>query len=103
MGHSRSYSHSPFLQVTKGSPWKPGGHLHWAVSPAGMHSALGPHGLGLQGSGFSLQPVMVSGAGVNPGTQRHSGLPSLLTEQVVPGPQGEGTQGLPGGGGPTLR
>ena len=27
----------------------------------------------------------------------------LLTVQVVPGPQGEGTQGLPGGGGPTLR
>lgn len=40
-----------------------------------------------------LQPVIVSGFGLKPGTQRQTGLPSLLTEQVVPGPQGEGEHG----------
>lgn len=62
-GHSWSYSHSPFLQETNGSPWNPAGHLHVAVLPVGMHSALGPQGFGLHGSGFSLQPEMVSGMG----------------------------------------
>ena len=51
-----------------------------------------------------LHPVMVSGLGEKPGTQRHSGLPSLLTEHRVPGPHGVGLHGSTGsGGGPTLR
>ena len=32
--------------------------------PVGTQSALGPQGFGLHGSGFSLHPVMVSGAGM---------------------------------------
>merc|ERR1712088_1239847 len=44
-----------------------------------MHSAFVPQGLGLQGSGFSLQPVIVSGAGSKPSLQVHTGLPCLFT------------------------
>ena len=51
------------LHCTKGSPLYPAGHLQVAVSPVGTQSAPGPQGFGSHGSGFSLQPVMVSGAG----------------------------------------
>lgn len=96
-GHSWSYSHSPFLQETNGSPWNPAGHLHVAVLPVGMHSALGPHGLGLHGSGFSLHPVMVSGMGTYPAMHLHTGFPSLLTSHLVLGPHGLGKHGSGGG------
>ena len=80
--------------------------------------APGPHGEGLHGSGSSThlwlrqtcpdlhsgsvthsgpQPVMVSGLGIKPGSQLQIAFPTLLTVQMVPGPQGEGTQGLLGG------
>jgi len=94
---SWSYSHSPFWQKTKGSPWWPAGHLQLALSPLGMHWALVPQGLGLQGSGFSLQPEMVSGMGTKPGRHLQTGLPPLFTSQRVFGPQGEGSQGSGGG------
>ena len=38
-------------------------------------------------------PVMVSGLGTRPGRHLQMGLPSLLAVQVVPGPQGVGSQG----------
>lgn len=39
---------------------------------------------------------MVSGLGMSPGSQLQMALPILLTVQMVPGPQGEGTQGFLG-------
>ena len=41
-------------------------------------------------------PVMVSGLGINPGLHRQIGFPLGEGVQVVPGPQGEGAQGLMG-------
>ena len=85
--------------------------------PFVMQTAPGPHGLGLQGSGFSTHrwfkqtspywqsgslthsgphPVMVSGFGIMPGTQLQMALPTLLTVQMVLGPQGVGWQGFTG-------
>ena len=82
-----------------------------------VHTAPGPQGLGSQGSGFSTHrwfkqtspvwqsgslthsgphPVMVSGFGIMPGTQLQMALPTLLTVQMVLGPQGEGWQGFTG-------
>lgn len=80
----------------------------------GVHVVPGPHGDGLQGSGFSThldslqinpylqsgstthsgpQPVIVSGLGISPGRQVQMGFPSLFGVHVVPGPHGEGLQG----------
>ena len=39
---------------------------------------------------------MVSGLGIRPGSQLQMALPTLLTVQMAPGPQGVGTQGLAG-------
>ena len=84
-----------------------------------IHCDPGPQGEGLQGSGFSTHlchacsqtkpllqseslvhsgphPVIVSGLGINPGWQLHMAFPAALTVQVVPWPQGVGTQGLLG-------
>lgn len=41
-------------------------------------------------------PVIVSGLAINPGRQLQMAFPVGLTVQVVPGPQGEGWQGLLG-------
>ena len=101
--------------IVSGFGIRPGSQVQMAL-PAGftLHLAPGPQGLGWQGSGLAahlfalqtkpilqsgsmthsgLQPVIVSGFGVNPGTHLHSGFPSLLIVQVVPGPQGVGLQG----------
>ena len=75
------------------------------------HTAPGPQGEGLHGSGSGTHlwfkqtspdgqsgslthsgahPVIVSGLGIIPGTQLQMALPSPLTVQMVLGPQGEG-------------
>ena len=43
-----------------------------------------------------MQPVIVSGFGINPDLQRQIGLPAGLGEHVVPGPQGDGLHGFEG-------
>ena len=102
--HSRIRIVSTYLQIALPIPFV-------------MQTAPGPHGLGSHGSGFSAHrwfkqtspywqsgslthsgphPVMVSGFGIMPGTQLQMALPTLLTVQMVLGPQGEGWQGFTG-------
>ena len=89
-----------------------------------MQVVLGPHGEGLQGSGFSMhlwfsqtkplsqsgslthsgpQPVMVSGLGMKLAMQRQMALPLGLLVQEVLGPHGDGLQGSLGAGGGLLK
>ena len=101
---------------------RPGSHLQMGLAYrlpclGAVHLAPGPQGEGLQGSGSSTHlwfkqtypleqsgslvhsgphPVMVSGLGIRPGSQLQMALPTLLTVQMAPGPQGVGTQGLAG-------
>jgi len=111
--------------IVSGLGIKPGSHLQMGLlnlAPCfcAVQKAPGPQGEGLHGSGSSTHlwfkhtsplrqsgsrthsgahPVMVSGLGIMPGTQLQMALPSLLTVQMVLGPQGEGWQGFEGGRG----
>ena len=120
---SGSLTHSGLQPVmVSGLGIKPGSHLQIGLAYllpclGAEHLAPGPQGEGLQGSGSSTHlwfkqtcpdlhslsvvhsgphPVMVSGLGMRPGSQLQMALPTLLTVQMAPGPQGEGTQGLVG-------
>jgi len=94
---------------------RPGSHRQMALpDPVTEHRAPGPHGEGSQGSGLTtqrwswqmyplwqsgslthsgLQPEMVSGLGMRPGSHLQMALPEPVTEQTAPGPQGDGKQG----------
>ena len=107
-----------YVQLTRGCKKRLFMYLQIALpNPFVVQTAPGPHGVGSHGSGFSMHlwfkqtspywqsgslthsgphPVMVSGFGIMPGTQLQMALPTLLTVQMVLGPQGEGWQGFTG-------
>ena len=101
----------PNIEITLNEAYLQIGLLYLFPCFCAEHTAPGPHGEGLHGSGSGTHlwfkqtspdgqsgslthsgahPVIVSGLGIIPGTQLQMALPSPLTVQMVLGPQGEG-------------